>query len=293
MPSFKRIIDQAHSYNIANLLKYALIKDFINLLKFLLLISKIIKNVQFKYNNFEIYIPNEYARTYYYLANLIKNKCNITSNEIILQNGLIFKYPSYDHSAFCHIYDTFFKEEYNLLEVKDKVVLDIRASLGDTSIYFAMKGAKKVYAYEPLKEIFEYLLLNIEINNYNKIIVPINKAISNKKGKVYISPIRNWTGSSRTEVERNKEGYWVDSELLKLDADILKIDCEGCEYDIISNIKSLDYEEIMMEFHKGSKLLVNKLTDIGYNVNIISEWSDKTHGIIYAKKGARARRLVW
>ena len=79
---------------------------------------------------------------------------------------------SYDYSTFCHIYETFFKESYKLLEVKDKVVLDIGASLGDTSIYFAMKGAKKVYAYEPLKEIFKYLLLNIKINNYDEIIIP-------------------------------------------------------------------------------------------------------------------------
>lgn len=246
--------------------------------------SKIIKKAQFKFNNFEIDISNKRAETYYYLANLIKNKCNITSNEIILQNGLIFKYLSYDHSTFCHINGTFFEESYNLLEVNDKVVLDIGASLGDTSIYFAMKGAKKVYAYEPLKEIFEYLLLNIKINNYDEIIVPYNRAVSSKKGKVYINPIKNWSGLSHIEVEMNRDGYRVDSDLLKLDADVLKIDCEGCEYDIFSNIKSLDYEEIMMEFHKGSKLLVNKLTDMGYNINIISETHDKTRGIIYAKK---------
>ena len=274
------------AYNISIFLNYAMIQDFTNLLKYLLLRSKIIKKAQFKYNNFEIYIPNERSSTYYYLANLIKNKCNITSNEIILPNGLIFKYLSYDYSTFCHIYETFFKESYKLLEVNNKVVLDIGASFGDTSIYFAMKGAKKVYAFEPLKEIFEYLLLNVKINNYNDIIAPYNKAISSKKGKVYINPIKNWSGMSHTKVEGNNLGYWVDSELLKLDADILKIDCEGCEYDVFSNIKSLDYEEIMMEFHKGSKVLVNKLTEMGYNVNIISEGSDKTDGIIYAKKSS-------
>lgn len=259
------------AYNIAMFLKYAMIQDFTNLLKFLLLRSKIMKKAKFKFDNFEICISNTYCITYYSLANLINNKCNITSDEIVLTNGLIFKYLSYDYSAFSHIYNTFFREEYKLLDVKDKVVLDIGASLGDTSIYFAMKGAKKVYAYEPLKETFECLLLNIEINNYDEIIVPYNKAVSNKKGKVYINPNKNWTGMSHINNEMKGEGYWVDSELMKLDADILKIDCEGCEYDIFSNIKSIDYEEIMMEFHKGSKLLVNKLTDMGYNVNIVSE----------------------
>lgn len=147
-----------------------------------------------------------------------------------------------------------------------------------------MKGSKKVYAYEPLKNIYKCLLTNIKINNYDDIIIPYNIAISNKTNKTYIHPIKNWTGGSHISLDENKEGYWVDSELLRMDADILKIDCEGCEYDIFSNINYFNFEEIMIEFHKGSKLLVRKMSKVGYDVKIIFEWPGKTHGIIFAKK---------
>ena len=50
----------------------------------------------------------------------------------------------------------FLYEEYQTLPVKDRIVIDIGGSIGDTAIYFALKGAKKVIALEPF-------LLNYEV----------------------------------------------------------------------------------------------------------------------------------
>jgi len=41
-------------------------------------------------------------------------------------------------------------EQYKILGVSNKDVIDIGANIGDTAIYFAVKGARHVYAFEPL-----------------------------------------------------------------------------------------------------------------------------------------------
>ncbi len=47
------------------------------------------------------------------------------------------------------IYDVFDCGEYGVLDVSGKVVIDVGASIGDSAIYFALKGARKVIAIEP------------------------------------------------------------------------------------------------------------------------------------------------
>ena len=41
--------------------------------------------------------------------------------------------------------DVFFREEYAFLNVDGKVVVDIGANIGDTAIYFALKGARFIF----------------------------------------------------------------------------------------------------------------------------------------------------
>lgn len=45
--------------------------------------------------------------------------------------------------------ETFYDECYGTFKVKDWTIVDIGAFIGDTAIYFANKGAKKVIAFEP------------------------------------------------------------------------------------------------------------------------------------------------
>ena len=49
---------------------------------------------------------------------------------------------------------TFEDEEYGIVNVKDKQAVDV----GDTSIYFALKGAERVYAIEPHPLAYEELV---------------------------------------------------------------------------------------------------------------------------------------
>ena len=78
--------------------------------------------------------------------------------------------------------EIFFENEYNALEVKDKIVLDIGANVGDSSILFSRLGAKKVIALEPQREFFNRCKKNIEINNLEEKIEIHNAGLDDKQG---------------------------------------------------------------------------------------------------------------
>jgi len=82
------------------------------------------------------------------------------------------------------IYEVFEKEDYKFLNVKNKDILDIGAFVGDSPIYFILKGAKKVYAIEPHPDAYNEILENIKLNNMEDKIIPINMGISYEK-KIY------------------------------------------------------------------------------------------------------------
>jgi len=73
--------------------------------------------------------------------------------------------------------------EYELLGVRDRVVVDVGAFVGDSSIYFALKGARKVIAIEPHPEAYVEMLENIRLNNLENIIVPINAYLISEQNK--------------------------------------------------------------------------------------------------------------
>jgi Predicted methyltransferase len=72
-------------------------------------------------------------------------------------------------------------EEYGYVDVKSKSVVDIGAFVGDTAVYFAIKGAKKVIAIEPHTGAYEELVENIRINGLEGKIVPLNIAVGDKE----------------------------------------------------------------------------------------------------------------
>ena len=102
------------------------------------------------------------------------------------------------------------------------------------------------------------MLENIKLNNMEDRIIPINTAIGSKPGKIKI-PSTSIEGTIGTY---HKLGSIGDIEITmitlgqliedyNIEPDILKMDCEGCEFDVILN----DYEsikkfhEIIFEYH--------------------------------------------
>jgi len=124
---------------------------------------------------------------------------------------------------------TFIEDQYCPLDVKDKIVADIGASYGDTAIYFAMKGAKKVYAYEPIPWVAKVLEKNIILNNLSEIVRVIPYAVTITDGEAILNVPKASTDASLYGHE-NKDTIQISVKTVTppLDAQVLKLNCEGC-----------------------------------------------------------------
>ncbi|BCU68776.1 FkbM family methyltransferase [Stygiolobus caldivivus] len=151
-----------------------------------------------------------------------------------------------------NLFENFVLEQYNT-EIEGEVV-DIGANIGDSAIYFVLKGATHVYAFEPLFTVYKIALQNVKINNLEDKITLINAAISSKEGKtkvpstVDIEESGGFTVTNEGDIEVPMLSFNNVRKMVK-DPYLLKLDCEGCEADIIFS-SELDFEKIFVESHE-------------------------------------------
>jgi len=135
----------------------------------------------------------------------------------------------------------FFQEEYKwLIEgEKDPIVIDVGGEVGDTALYFAIKGAKEVIVIEPFPNNYEYLIKNINSNNFQDKIKPINAMVGRENKKTTIIIPEEFIS---IEAKESQGGYEIEMitlskliERFNLREALLKMDCEGCEYESILN----------------------------------------------------------
>lgn len=170
------------------------------------------------------------------------------------------------------LFETFVREQYNT-EVQGDVI-DIGANIGDSAIYFASKGASHVYAFEPLPSIYRIALQNVKINNLDDRITLINAGVASNEGKVKVPSSINIEDSGGFSIkdQGDVEVPLISfRDVLKMAKDpyLLKMDCEGCEADILLNCNSLPFEKIFVESHPyiskvSHKKLLTKLGELKY-----------------------------
>jgi len=175
-------------------------------------------------------------------------------------------------------------------------VVEIGAHKGFFTL-LAATLAKKVIAYEPDAVNFEYLKSNIALNAMQNV-VAVNKAVSDKE------ETKTFTVSQETAARHtlhkstfSGEGVEVRVECTTLEAvfleeniqrlALLKMDCEGSEYDIIYNTDRSIFQQIdavAMEIHEIDKLnhkkveLVEYMENLGFVADIYDErWLETLH----------------
>jgi len=171
--------------------------------------------------------------------------------------------------------EIFFEKEYETLEVKNKIVLDIGANVGDSSILFSRLGAKKVIALEPQIDFFNRCKKNIKLNNLEEKIEILNAGLDDKQGHFLIDAKKD---SKHFAIETSTQGIKIPKMTLdKITPDeknlVLKLDCELCEYNVILNSTEeclKKFDRILIEFHDGNRNLINKLTSSGFKVSILN-----------------------
>ncbi len=131
----------------------------------------------------------------------------------------------------------FYFKDYQFLECAGKDVIDIGANIADSSIYFAMEGANSVIAMEPFVKNYDIAKNNIQMNNLSSKIILLHAACSSKEQDLLVDSEYEGVFNSVNELS---SGIKINSLTLqnildryKLKSPILKMDCEGCEYDVI------------------------------------------------------------
>ncbi len=139
------------------------------------------------------------------------------------------------------------RNQYDVNEsnVKNKVIVDAGASTGMFSVMCAVLGAKKVYAFEPVKSTFQELEDNIRGNGFEKVIVPVGKAVGDKNFATLISYSEDGnTGASICLIKNQQMTQEID--VVRLDdflkgekVDLVKMDVEGYEENVLLGMKEL------------------------------------------------------
>ncbi|MEM3771782.1 MAG: FkbM family methyltransferase [Candidatus Micrarchaeia archaeon] len=179
------------------------------------------------------------------------------------------------------LFEIFNTESYGGLNIGGALVVDIGGNIGDSCIYFAVNGANKVICMEPQEISFQAMLKNIGLNHLEEKIIPLMAAAESTETIIKVKQDKNPTGENSLIQSEQGEAVQVlalGSILRKFinnrsDCNkILKIDCEGCEYDLIlhSTVEELaQFNQIIVEYHYGIKDLSKKIEKAGFKVEVI------------------------
>lgn len=232
-----------------------------------------------KERNFEIYDEYEDEKLFSIFINLDgypsireEDKLNILKS---------YNYDYKEEGVGLPVFEIFLNKTYENEDIQIKendIVFDIGGNIGIFTYYAICKDAKEVHVFEPGKKEYNSIKNNI-INNFNNV-YGNNCAVDKNKGpiKFYIndnSSVRNsTTNNSDTFYEVNAinlEEYTEENNIKQID--FLKIDCEGCEYEMIKYLSDdflrTKINKIVMEFHKDlnsteTLLLLSKLEKNGF-----------------------------
>jgi FkbM family methyltransferase len=217
---------------------------------------------------------------------------NVNSRVLVhSSSGLNFK-CRVGSGDFGHLVEIFVRRSWPA-DVQGKVILDVGMANADSAVYFIEKGAKLVIGLEPHSESFELAKENILLNRMSGRIIPLELALSPKSGRMtaglspeghYITSfngVKSGEEASKTEVNGiGLEDLFRDLMLEKID--LIKMDCEGCEYEVIASIGNDTFakiKEIVLEFHSKPSILVDKLLQNGFDVQI-----EESRRLLHAKR---------
>jgi FkbM family methyltransferase len=196
-----------------------------------------------------------------------------------------------------------FYTRYSLPIQDGWTIVDIGAGIGDFSIYAAYQHPKTVvYAYEPFPESFALLTKNIALNKLDNIL-PFQVAIWGQADTLLLDdssgePLQVTSKALSPEDEAGAVKVEAQklSQVLKLNniekIDLLKLDCEGAEYEILLNVSAETFtkiERIIMEYHnldsvQNHQMLAAFLEKMGYHVSC---YKNKVHdhiGYLFAER---------
>lgn len=228
---------------------------------------------------------------------LVKFIQDVESNKKIINWGDLKIYNAFD-LPIGSFYELFNEDYWDIfgIDFNNRTIIDIGSNAGDSSLFFASKGAE-VYAFEPVLELHELALKNASLNpNLEDRLHFFNIAVSKNSGVVNIDSLNST--SVYTSSKGQKHSYDVEAltvydilQRYSIKEDILKIDCEGCEFRIVLNSNLSRFNDIILEHHskminRKAQCLINKLEKDGFKIKKYPSFGFdfKDMGLIHAYK---------
>lgn len=204
-----------------------------------------------------------------------------------------------DASVFAEIFSL---REYELMEPAIRAakvgVLDIGAHKGYFVLYArALNATVPIHAYEPEEENFKALKEHVKINKIQNVVAK-NAAVAANEGMVFLNISEDSHNHSLvvqpgTAAQKKVNAVVLEKILAKMGGcDVLKMDCEGAEFQIFENAPDSVFEQIsvvFMEYHEfNEEMQVARLKTLfekhGYSVKILPSKYDKRMGFLVAEK---------
>lgn len=180
------------------------------------------------------------------------------------------------------------------------VVVDIGAHIGTFTVGAAKRATRgRVFAIEPVPENFDLLQENVRANRLENVIA-IHAAVAGTSGSGWLTG--EGTAATILEVpgQQGRQVPLISIARLMSDygldrIDLLKMDCEGAEYDICESGEPAVFERIsriVAECHptserKNAATLKTRLTGLGFDVSVTPEGSDGL-SLLFAKRAPRS-----
>ena len=190
--------------------------------------------------------------------------------------------------------------EYDIEDFEINVndtVIDIGAHIGLFSLLVSqLCKTGKILSFEPVRENFDLLVSNLKLNHIENVL-PFNMAVSKNSDKLNL--FLNDDQSAHSIFPKSSESISVESTSLQKifeenkisSCKLLKLDCEGAEYEIIDSLPS-EYlnkiQNIVMEYHSADtkpelvKNLIQKIKNAGFKIKTRPHHDDM--GFLIARK---------
>lgn len=247
------------------------------------------------------------------LENKFKNISIVNHKEGFLVGFLDLSIYVESEEEFHILNEIFVRNDYDFISGSQSIVIDIGANIGITSLFFSQFDyVDKIYAFEPVKVTFEQAAYNFSLNDKIQKIAKIKNIGLGKNSRkevfLFDTSCKGNTGlrgELSPSYENNSNAKKIEVQIESATAElavilaensdkkvIVKMDCEGGEYEILEDlyqsgmIENIDV--LLLEWHdRGSKVIENMLIHSGFDY--FSRNYDSLTGMIYAFKNNKLK----
>lgn len=129
---------------------------------------------------------------------------------------------------------------YGRPDLTGQVAVDVGAAAGETALYFAKLGASRVYAFEMDQSRAALASQNVARNGFEDRVTVLAEPATAEKINL-------------------------------LHCGFMKVDCEGCEHELIPKLDLSSTSRLVMEYHGSYEDLVSALEQKGFQVSLDKE----------------------